>query len=54
MKNIHDLSFRRFGRITLREARLFFARNKWLISHQEGHLATCGAWVGLIGENIFM
>lgn len=33
------------------EERLLFARNKWLIGHEEGGLAD-NAWIGLRGENI--
>lgn len=34
------------------EARLLFARNKWLIAHVESGLQGGGAFVGLLGRNI--
>ncbi len=34
------------------EARLLFARNKWLIAHPDSGLQKEGAFVGLTGENI--
>lgn len=37
---------------TLKEDRLLFARNKWLIAHPESGLEVDGAFIGLKGENI--
>lgn len=34
------------------EAKLLFARNKWLIAHAESGLDKDGGFVGLVGENI--
>lgn len=34
-----------------KEDRLLFAKNKWLIAHQESGLEKDGAFIGLIGEN---
>lgn len=34
-----------------KEDRLLFAKNKWLIGHEEGGLPE-GAWIGLSGENL--
>lgn len=33
------------------EDRLLFARNKWLVGHEEGRLPDT-AWIGLKGDNI--
>ena len=37
---------------SISEDRLLFARNKWLIAHEEAGLDAEGAFVGLKGENI--
>lgn len=34
------------------EGRLLFARNKWLIAHEESGLGSDGAFIGLKGENL--
>lgn len=34
------------------EDRLLFARNKWLVAHQESGLEADGAFIGLKGENV--
>lgn len=38
----------------IKEDRLLFARNKWLIAHSEAGLEKEGAFVGLKGKNIIL
>ena len=38
--------------VSIAEDRLLFAKNKWLIAHEESGLGADGAFVGLKGENL--